>query len=108
MSIAAISGSPSANSRSAALLRHVLARFDDGTPRHEIVLRDLPAAALVRADVDDPAIRRARDQVAAARLVVVATPRLIRPCSQRRRGTDEERIDEDEAVTGKTSGSRCG
>jgi FMN reductase len=38
------------------------------------VLRDLPAAALVRADFDDPAIRRAREQVAAARLVVIATP----------------------------------
>ncbi len=74
MSIVAISGSPSANSRSAALLRHVLARFDDGTPKHEIALRDLPAAALVHADFDDPAIRRAREQVAAARLVLIATP----------------------------------
>ena len=74
MSIVALAGSPSANSRSTALLRHVLGRFADGTPRHEIVLRDLPAAALVRADFDDPAIRRAREQVAAARLVIVATP----------------------------------
>nr|MDP9125329.1 NAD(P)H-dependent oxidoreductase [Pseudomonadota bacterium] len=30
--------------------------------------------ALVRADFDEPAIRRAREQVAAARLVVIATP----------------------------------
>ncbi len=74
MSIVALSGSPSAHSRSAALLRHVLGRFADDVVRSEIVLRDLPPAALVRADVDDPAIRRARDQVAAARLVVVATP----------------------------------
>ena len=74
MSIVALAGSPSANSRSTALLRHVLDRFAESEPRHEIVLRDLPAAALVRADVDDPAIRRARDQVAAARLVVIATP----------------------------------
>jgi FMN reductase len=74
MSIVALAGSPSANSRSTALLRHVLSRFPDGAVRTEIVLRDLPAAALVRADFDDPAIRRARDQVAAARLVVVATP----------------------------------
>ena len=74
MSIVAISGSPSANSRSAALLRHVLARFDDGAGKHEIVVRDLPPAALVRADFDDPAIRRARELVAAARLVLVATP----------------------------------
>ena len=74
MSIVALAGSPSANSRSTALLRHVLDRFAETEPRHEIVLRDLPPAALVRADVDDPAIRRAREQVAAARLVVIATP----------------------------------
>ena len=74
MSIVALAGSPSANSRSTALLRHVLDRFAETEPRHEIVLRDLPATALVRADVDDPAILRARDLVAAARLVVVATP----------------------------------
>ena len=74
MSIVALAGSPSANSRSTALLRHVLDRFAESEPRHEIVLRDLPAAALVRADAADPAIRRARDQVAAARLVVIATP----------------------------------
>ena len=74
MSIVALAGSPSANSRSTALLRHVLERFEESQPRTEIVLRDLPPAALVRADVDDPAIRRAREQVAAARLVVIATP----------------------------------
>jgi len=74
MAIVALAGSPSANSRSTALLRHVLAAFPDATPRSEIALRDLPAAALVRADVDDAAIRRARQQVAAARLVVIATP----------------------------------
>ena len=74
MAIVALAGSPSANSRSTALLRHVLARFPEATPRGEIVLRDLPAAALVRADFDEPAIRRAREQVAAARLVVIATP----------------------------------
>jgi FMN reductase len=74
MSIVALAGSPSANSRSSALLRHVLDRFADAAQRTEIVLRDLPPAALVRADFDDPAIRRAREQVAAARLVVIATP----------------------------------
>jgi FMN reductase len=74
MSIVALAGSPSARSRSTALLRHVLGRFADGAGRTEIVLRDLPAAALVGADIADPAIRRAREQVAAARLVVIATP----------------------------------
>lgn len=74
MSVVALSGSPSANSRSTALLRHVLARFDDAVACTEIVLRDLPPEALVRADFDDPEIRRAREQVAAARLLVIATP----------------------------------
>ena len=74
MSIVALSGSPSAHSRSTALLRHVLGRFPDAVGRAEIVLRDLPPAALVRAQFDDPAIRRATEQVAAARLVVIATP----------------------------------
>ena len=74
MSIVAISGSPSANSRSTALLRHVLARFDDGVPRAEIALRELPPAALVRAELADAAIAGALAQVAAARLVLVATP----------------------------------
>ena len=74
MAIVALAGSPSANSRSTALLRHVLAGFPETVSRSEIVLRDLPATALVRADFDDPAIRRAREEVAAARLVIVATP----------------------------------
>ncbi len=74
MSLVALAGSPSAHSRSTALLRHVLSRFDDRIARTEIVLRDLPPAALVRADFDDPAIRRAREQVVAARFVVIATP----------------------------------
>jgi FMN reductase len=74
MSIVAIFGSPSSSSRSAGLLRHVLTRLADDTPSAAIVLRELPPAALVRADVDDPAIRLALAQVAAARLVLVATP----------------------------------
>ena len=74
MSIVALAGSPSADSRSTALLRHVPSRFADSEPRVEIALRDLPPAALVRADFHDPAVRRAIEQVAAARLVVVATP----------------------------------
>jgi FMN reductase len=74
MSIVAVSGSPSDPSRSARLLRQVLARFADGPARTEIALRDLPPAALLRADVDEPAIRGACDQVAGARLVLIATP----------------------------------
>jgi len=74
MSVIALAGSPSAQSRSTALLRHVLRRLDDGVARTEIVLRDLPPAALVRAEFGDPAIRRACQQIAAAHLVVIATP----------------------------------
>jgi FMN reductase len=74
MSIVALAGSPSANSRSTALLREVLGRFPEGVARSEIALRDLPPAALVRARANDPAIRLAREQVAEADLVVIATP----------------------------------
>ncbi|MFL6626357.1 MAG: NADPH-dependent FMN reductase [Vitreoscilla sp.] len=74
MSVVALAGSPSSPSRSTVLLRHVLGRLDDDVARTEIALRDLPPAALVRAQFDDPAIRRAIDQVAAARVVVIATP----------------------------------
>ena len=74
MSVIALAGSPSDRSRSTALLRHVLRRLDDGVAQAEIVLRDLPPAALMRAEFDDPAIRRACRQVAAARVVVIATP----------------------------------
>src|SRR6201996_7780842 len=74
MSIVALAGSPSANSRSTALLRDVLGRLPEGVARSEITLRDLPPAALVRAKANDPAIRVAREQVAAAQLVVIATP----------------------------------
>jgi FMN reductase len=74
MSIVALSGSPSANSRSTALLRHALGRLADGPARTEIALRELPPAALLQADAAHPAIRAACEQLAAARLVIVATP----------------------------------
>jgi len=74
MSVVALAGSPSAPSRSTALLRHALGCLDDDVARSEIVLRELPPAALVQAEFDHPAICRAREQVAAARVVVIATP----------------------------------
>jgi len=75
VNIVAISGSPSEHSRSAGLLRHVLSRLAPGTqPVGQIALRALPPAALLGAQADDPAIRAAREQVAAARFVVIATP----------------------------------
>lgn len=74
MSVVALAGSPSSSSRSTALLRQALSRLGNDVVRTEIVLRDLPPAALVRAEFDDPAIRRASEQLAAARVVVIATP----------------------------------
>lgn len=74
MHVVALSGSPSATSRSGALLRHVLDRLDPVDSRHEIVLRELPPAALLHGDTSDARVREARDQVARAHLVVLATP----------------------------------
>ena len=79
MPIVALAGSSrSANSllHGLLLLRSVLeALLDDRVARAgRSCCAGLPPAALVRADFGDPAIRRAREQVAAARLVVIATP----------------------------------
>jgi len=74
MSVVALAGSPSSPSRSTTLLRQALSRLGHDVVRTEIVLRDLPPAALVRAEFDDAAIRRAIEQVAAARVVMIATP----------------------------------
>lgn len=70
-----IAGSPSAPSRSTALLDAVadrLALRDIET--HLLQVRELPAAALLAADTSHPAIVRALDHLAAAPAVVVATP----------------------------------
>ena len=70
-----IAGSPSAPSRSTALLDEVAARL----ARRDIetlplAVRELPAGALLAADVSQPAISRSVDALAAAPAVVVATP----------------------------------
>ncbi|MGM9487584.1 NADPH-dependent FMN reductase [Ideonella sp. YS5] len=73
--IAALAGSPSARSRSTALLREaLLALRPAGVPQAEISLRDLPAAAMLHGDAQDPAVARALAQVRAAELVLIATP----------------------------------
>lgn len=75
MNIVGISGSPSAQSRSASLLELALAGLEGPDVRqHTIRVRDLPAASLVQARVADPRLREALDAVAAADLLVVATP----------------------------------
>ena len=73
--IVAISGSPAARSRSTALLQLALMSLEaDSASQQLIHVRELPAAALLAADVQQPAIRAAADAVARADLVIVATP----------------------------------
>lgn len=66
-----VSGSPSAVSKTALLGDLVADRL--GGARH-VRLRDLPPAALLAADVNDPAVREAVRDVAAADGVVLLTP----------------------------------
>ncbi|MDN3919269.1 NADPH-dependent FMN reductase [Roseateles violae] len=73
--IAAISGSPSLRSRSGALLQLALMRLEgEAASQHAIHLRELPPAALLGADAGQAQIRAAIEAIAAADLVVVATP----------------------------------
>jgi FMN reductase len=75
MHITSISGSPSERSRSAWLTQFALTRLEGVATRSEhIAVRDLPAAALLQADAQEPAIAQAVDAVSAASLVIVGTP----------------------------------
>jgi len=75
MSVLLIAGSPSERSRSAALLDHAGQRLAARGARVErLHIRDLSPQALLLADFAHPSISRVIDQVAAARVVVVATP----------------------------------
>lgn len=75
MTVLLIAGSPSAPSRSTALLDAVGERLARRGARIErINTRDLPAQALLLAEWAHPAIAHAMAQVAQARVVVVATP----------------------------------
>lgn len=74
-SILVLSGSPSINSRTAALSHHIAGRLrgaghDVGTVR----VRDLPAPALLAADAHDPAVAVTVSDLLAADGVVVASP----------------------------------
>ncbi|MFD3563173.1 NADPH-dependent FMN reductase [Streptomyces sp. NPDC058686] len=73
--VLSISGSPSATSRTARLLRHLDARLE--AQGHDVIaldVRTLPAEALLGADFAHPAIVEATDLLARADGVVVATP----------------------------------
>ncbi|MEO6276600.1 NADPH-dependent FMN reductase [Roseateles sp.] len=75
MHITSISGSPSERSRSAWLTQFAVTRLEGSTTRNEhIAVRDLPAAALLLADAQEPAIARAVEAIAAAGLVIIGTP----------------------------------
>jgi FMN reductase len=74
--VAALFGSPSAHSRSAALLKAALPLLGaaGAIAPSEIDIRRLPAQALLQADVREPTLARALAQVQAAELLLVATP----------------------------------
>ncbi|GAA2016102.1 NADPH-dependent FMN reductase [Nakamurella flavida] len=75
LTVLSISASPSASSSTHALLTHVNRRITGAGHRvHTLQLRDLPAQALVHADLADPRIVEALAAVAAADALVVATP----------------------------------
>ena len=75
MSVLLIAASPSLHSRSAALLDAAGQRLQArGAPVQHLPLRNLAAQALLLADTRHPDIAQAAAQVAAARVLVVATP----------------------------------
>ena len=70
-----IAASPSARSRSAALLDGAAGALEHaGVAVRRLVLNDLPAEALLRARTAEPLLRDALEQVARAGAVVLATP----------------------------------
>ncbi|MEU2507528.1 NADPH-dependent FMN reductase [Streptomyces sp. NPDC007863] len=71
----AITGSPSAHSRTAVVADHVLRRLSyAGFDTAHLAVRELPAADLLSARRGEPEIRRALDAVAEADGIVIATP----------------------------------
>ncbi|WP_374676122.1 NADPH-dependent FMN reductase [Ideonella sp.] len=74
VAVAGLAGSPSARSRSAALLRHALAAVTGDPAAGPIHIAGLPQLALVRADPSEPELARALAQVVQAEWVLVATP----------------------------------
>lgn len=75
MHIVSISGSPSQRSRSAWLLQLAQTRLEGSAEAPDFIpVRELPAGALLGADVNAPPIRDAIERVQRADLVIVATP----------------------------------
>lgn len=70
-----ISGSPSRTSKTEKIGEHIAQRLAAaGRTTEHLRVRTLPAEALLSADVSDPAISAAVEQVAAADGIVLATP----------------------------------
>ena len=70
-----ILGSPSAVSRSASLLQLAQARLRTVTGHWQLIaVRELPAQALVHADLENPRVRHAIASVEDADLVLICTP----------------------------------
>ena len=75
MSILTIAGSPSADSRSTLLLKHVAGlTYKQNIVTTSIAVRDLPAQALVHGHYDSPAIKSVASLIAGASAIVIATP----------------------------------
>lgn len=75
MHITSLSASPSERSRSAWLTQFALTRLEGrGTQYDDILVRQLPADALLAADVRDVAIAAAVQSIEQADLVIVGTP----------------------------------
>jgi FMN reductase len=75
MSILTLTGSPSRQSRSSALLRHVAARLSErGIAVGEAGLRDIPAEALIEGHYASPAAQALRRRLHSARAVLISTP----------------------------------
>ncbi|BET26973.1 NADPH-dependent FMN reductase [Limnobacter thiooxidans] len=73
--VVVITGSPSANSRSAALAAHARQLFEGrGVSVEQIDVKSLPAEDLLHANFNSAEIQAAIAKVSAARLLVVATP----------------------------------
>jgi FMN reductase len=75
MNVLLLGGSPSAPSTTWRLLQLLGERLAaQGHRTVALQVRELPAQALLRADLDDPALREALDQVAQADALVIGTP----------------------------------
>jgi FMN reductase len=70
-----INGSPSSPSRTGALCDHLARELTGlGLPSQNLVLRDLPAEALIRGQADADGIKEAVALVQAARAIALVTP----------------------------------